>query len=357
MSRIRYSTIVVAAIAAAALGACTQPEAGTTPDPHSSAPPEAVASTELTVVTHDSFTLADELKAQFAQQSGLDVTYVAPGDAGALVNQLILTKDAPLGDVVFGVDNSFSSRAVGEGVIADYDSPALPPSASQFDTEALTPIDFGDVCINADVHWFEESQLPVPTTLEDLVKPEYEDLLVVSNPASSSPGLAFLLATISAKGEDGYLDYWGQLVDNGVAVVPGWSDAYYTEFSGAEGNGPRPLVVSYATSPAATISEDGTGSSTVALLDTCFRQVEYAGVIEGAQNPEGARQFIDFLLSDDVQSSIPGSMYMYPVTDVPLPKEWVDFAPLSEHTLTLEAADISANRDAWIKAWTARVIG
>lgn len=359
MSTSRFTTILTAVIATAALGACSQP-AESSPEssrPAASSGETSPGPTALTVVTHDSFALPDELKEKFADESGLDVTYVAPGDGGALVNQLILTRDAPLGDVVFGIDNSFASRAVQEGVIADYDSPELPPTSSQFDTDALTPIDFGDVCVNADVQWFEDNDIPVPTTLEDLVKPRYKDLFVVSNPASSSPGLAFLLATIASAGEDGYLDYWGQLADNGVTVVPGWSDAYYTEFSGADGNGPRPLVVSYATSPAYTVTEDGAESTTVALLGTCFRQIEYAGVIEGALNPTGAQQFIDFLLSAEVQASIPENMFMYPVTDAPLPEEWVDFAPLSEHALTLDPATISSNRTAWIQAWTERVIG
>ena len=353
----RVTAAITAAIAAAALGACSQPGTSSTPVPGAAESGSASTSTSLTVVTHDSFAIPEELKARFAEESGLDVTYVAPGDGGALVNQLILTKDAPLGDVVYGIDNSFSSRAVEEGIITDYDSPALPATASQFDAPGLTPIDFGDVCINADLQWFEKNSMTVPTTLEDLAKPEYKDLLVVTNPASSSPGLSFLLATIASEGEDGYLDYWSRLADNGVQVVQGWSDAYYTEFSGADGNGPRPLVVSYATSPAYTVPEDGTESTTVALLGTCYRQIEYAGVIQGARNELGAQQFIDFLLSDDVQSSIPENMFMYPVTDVDLPQEWVDFAPLSDHTLALDDAKTSAHRDEWIKAWTAKVIG
>lgn len=346
---------LVAMLASVSLAACSQPTGpGTTDEPSA---PSLTTSTSLTVVTHDSFAIPEELKTRFAEESGLDVTYVAPGDGGALVNQLILTRDAPLGDVVYGIDNTFSSRAVSEGVIEEYDSPALPPSASQFDTGAMVPIDFGDVCLNADTAWFKEREIPVPTTLEDLVKPEYKDLLVVSNPASSSPGLSFLLATIAGLGEDAYLDYWGELADNGVLVVQGWSDAYYTEFSGADGAGPRPLVVSYATSPAYTITDDGEASTTEAMLGTCFRQVEYAGVIDGAQNAEGAREFIDFMLSDAVQASIPENMFMYPVTDVDLPQEWVDFAPLSLNSLTLDPELTSEMRTTWIKDWTARVIG
>lgn len=342
-------------LASVSLAACSQPATPATTDESSA--PSLTSSTSLTVVTHDSFAIPEDLKTRFAAESGLDVTYVAPGDGGALVNQLILTRDAPLGDVVYGIDNTFSSRAVAEGVIAEYDSPALPPTASQFDTGAMVPIDFGDVCINADTAWFAERNIAVPTTLDDLVKPDYKDLLVVSNPASSSPGLSFLLATIAGLGEDAYLDYWGQLADNGALVVQGWSDAYYTEFSGADGAGPRPLVVSYATSPAYTVAEGSEESTTEALLGTCFRQVEYAGVIEGAQNVEGAQEFIDFLLSDDVQASIPENMFMYPVTDVDLPPDWVDFAPLSNNSLTVDPERISEMRSTWIKDWTARVIG
>ena len=335
----------LATVTLVALAACSAP----TPGPaEGSAPP--TESTELTVVTHDSFTLPDELKEQFAEETGYEVTYLAPGDAGALVNQLILTKDSPLGDVVYGIDNTFASRADDEGILTDYDSPALPQSSTQFDAAGLTPIDFGDVCINADTAWFEEKGLPLPTTFDDLAKPEYKDLLVVSDPASSSPGLSFLVATIGAKG-DGYLDYWRSLMDNGTLVTSGWSDAYYTEFSGADGEGPRPLVLSYATSPAFTV-EDGE-SSTVALLGTCFRQIEYAGVLAGAENEAGARAFIDFMLSPEVQQAIPTNLYMYPVVaDTPLPEEWVKFAPLPTQPIEVSADRISENRDQWIRDWT-----
>lgn len=352
MSFVRGSTAsVTALLAAAALAACSGTPTGGENGEDDAAP------TELTVVTHDSFALPDELKAEFEETSGYDVTYVAPGDGGALVNQLILTKDSPLGDVVFGVDNTFARRAVDEGVFAPYESGVLPASAEQYAIESLTPVDMGDVCVNADTVWFEEAGLEVPATLADLADPAYRDLLVVSHPASSSPGLAFLAATVGAEGED-WLEYWDALVANGVKVVPGWSDAYYTEFSGADGEGPRPLALSYATSPAFTLSEDGSSSTTEALLETCFRQVEYAGVIAGAANEQGAQEFIDFLLSEEVQSMIPENMFMYPVDeDVELPADWAAFAPLSPSPFDVPAEQVAAERDQWIKDWTARVIG
>ncbi|MBN0041783.1 thiamine ABC transporter substrate-binding protein [Cellulosimicrobium cellulans] len=314
----------------------------------------------VTLVTHDSFAVSDEVLAAFEKQSGLTVEQVAPGDGGALVNQLILTKDSPLGDVVFGIDNTFASRAIDEGVLAPYTPEDLSDSAASYavgDGDELTAVDLGDVCVNVDHAWFADAGIPEPVTLEDLAKPEYRDLLVVTNPATSSPGLAFLLATVGAFGEDGFEDYWADLRANGVKVVDGWSDAYYVDFSGSEGAGPRPLVLSYSTSPAFTLTEDGSASTTGALLDTCFRQVEYAGVLANAKNPEGAQQLLDFLVSEAFQADVPEQMYMYPADDsVALPDGWAEFAPLADEPFEVAPADIAAHRDEWIKAWTATVV-
>ena len=316
----------------------------------------------VTLVTHDSFHLSDGLIEQFEQDTGLTVTQVAPGDGGALVNQLILTKDAPLGDVVYGIDNTFASRAVDEGVLEPYTSQA--PAAADAaryapdGTDSLTAVDLGDVCLNVDRTWFAARGVPEPTTLEDLTQPAYRDLTVVTNAATSSPGLAFLLATVGAFGEDGWQQYWTDLRANGVQVAEGWSDAYYTDFSGGGAGGPRPIALSYASSPPETVPEGGTEPTTRAMLGTCFRQVEYAGVLAGAKNPEGARQLVDFLLSDAVQADIPGSMYMYPVSSaVDLPQEWQQWAPLADQPFEVPLDDIAANRDTWVREWTDLVTG
>lgn len=314
-------------------------------------PAPSASSGTVTLVTHDSFGLSDGLLESFEEESGLTVEVVQPGDGGALVNQLVLTKDAPLGDLVFGIDNSFASRAVDEGVVA----PTEAPDAFE---GALVPVDYGDVCINVDHAWFTAQGLTEPVTLDDLTKPEYKDLLVVPNAVTSSPGLSFLLATVGAFGEDGWVDYWTALKANGVKVADGWSDAYFTDFSGGGGGGPRPIVLSYASSPPSTVPEGGTEPTTGALLDTCFRQTEYAGVLEGAANPDGAQQLLDFLLSDEVQEDIPGSMYMYPVSDTAtLPEEWTAFAPLADEPFEVAPEDISANREAWLALWSETVIG
>lgn len=318
---------------------------------------DASASGTVTLVTHDSWALDEKLLDRFEEESGLTVEVSAAGDAGTLVNQLVLTKDAPLGDAVFGIDNTFASRALEAGVVEEYAPAELPDGAEQLGG-ALTPVDQGDVCVNADEAWFEESGLEVPKTLDDLADPQYKDLLVVTNPATSSPGLAFLLATVGAFGEDGFEDYWTSLVDNGVKVADSWEDAYYVDFSGAGEGGERPLALSYATSPAFTVTEDGSGSTTSALLETCFRQVEYAGVLAGADNPEGARALVDFLLTEDVQAALPESMYMYPADpSVGLPQDWQKFAPQADAPFEVPPAEVSEHRDEWIERWTETVVG
>lgn len=353
--------MLVAGAALAGLGLLAGCSGGAAATPSASSPAALTESKTLTVVTHDSFALSDALTKEFAASSGYTVKYVQPGDGGALVNQLILSKDSPLGDVVYGIDNTFAGRALAAGVVTPYTPASLPASAGTLeadDTGRLTPIDFGDVCVNADRKWFAAKQLAIPATLDDLARPEYAKLLVVENPASSSPGLAWLTATVGAKGDPGYLDYWAALQANGVKVVKGWTEAYSSEFSGSSGKGSRPLVVSYSTSPAFEVPKGAKESNTVALLQTCFRQVEYAGVIAGAQNEVGARKFIDFLLSKKVQADIPGQMYMYPAdTSVELPTEWQQHAPLAEQPFTVSAETISAKRDGWIRDWTAKVLG
>lgn len=348
MSRLMCSAFAVVAVAALAACSGPAPAPSASPSGENSTPP---ASGELTVVTHESFALPEELLARFAEESGLTVTYVTPGEGTSLVNQLILTKDSPLGDVVFGIDNGFATRAVEEGVVTDWVSPAS-TALSPFD--GLTPIDRGDVCVNADLAWFEEKGLALPASFDDLASEAYRDLLVVPNPATSSPGFAMLAATVGTYGEDGWLDYWQRLADNGMRVAPGWTEAYYTDFSGGESEGDRPLVLSYSTSPAFTV--EGAESTTTALLGTCFRQTEYAGVLAGAANPEGAQAFVDFLLSEEAQAAIPESMYMYPIDEsVGLPADWTAFAPLSEAPVEVDPALIAAQRDQWIRGFSEQI--
>ncbi len=321
------------------------------------------ASGEVVLITHDSFSLPDEVIAEFTAQTGYTLRQQPSGDAGSMTNQLALTKGSPLGDAVFGIDTTFASRAFDEGILAAY-TPADPPAGveeHELDGELaayLTPIDVGDVCVNIDTTWFADEGLAEPSTLEDLTKPEYSGLMVTPGASTSSPGLAFLMATIAEFGDGegaagkGWQGYWNRLVANDVLVTAGWEDAYLVDFTAGGGAGERPIVVSYASSPPFTIPEGGTEPTTRALMDTCFNQVEYAGVIEGAANPEGGQAVVDFLLSDTVQEALPESMYVFPVSEqVDLPPEWAKFAQVAEDPYDLPAQDIEANRLDWTTQW------
>ncbi|GAA3815971.1 thiamine ABC transporter substrate-binding protein [Nocardioides panacisoli] len=305
----------------------------------------------VVLVTHDSFNLPKDLIQQFEDESGYRLEHLPAGDGGELTNKLVLTKDDPLGDVAFGVDNTYGSRAVDAGVFAPY-SPELPEGASDYalpgdDQGELTPIDTGAVCVNVDDAWFAQHGLQPPASLDDLTDPAYKGLFVTEGASTSSPGLAFLLATIAQYG-DGWQDYWQRLLDNDVKIDKGWEDAFNVDYSYSGGD--RPIVVSYDSDPAYTV-EDGR-TSTSALLDTCFRQVEYAGVLEGAKNPEGAQALVDWLLTPEVQAALPKNMYVFPVdADVPLPESWARFAKQPQQTEQLDPAEIDANRQDWLEQW------
>lgn len=324
------------------------------------ATPAAEESKPLVLVTHDSFALSDGILDQFTDETGIEVQVQSAGDAGQLVNTLVLTKDSPLGDVVFGIDNTFASRAVEAGVLEDYTSKDLTDAEAGYllpagqGGEQLTPIDNGDVCVNVDHEWFAEAGIPEPTSLDDLIKPEYKDLFVAQAANSSSPGLAFLLATIAAYGEDGWEDYWTALMANGTKIAAGWTDAYYVDFSGPSSEGDRPIVVSYASSPPFEVQEGATEAPTGALLDTCFRQTEYAGVLAGTAQPDAAKKLVDFLFSTTVQNDIPESMYVYPVNaKATLPESFVKFAKIAQNPYVVEPAEIDANRETWLSQWAA----
>lgn len=357
--RAALTAVAVAAIAGMTLSACGASAAQT---PAASGTSSAAASggaaqrTTVTLITDDSFAVAPAVLSKFEKDSGITIKVLTEGDVGEMVSKLILTKANPLGDVVYGIDNTFAGKALGAGILAPYDSPLAKQGADKFPVDPehrLTAVDYGDVCVNVDHRYFTAHHLAEPTTFGDLTKPEYRNLLVVEDPATSSPGLAFLLGTVAHFGADGWQAYWKALKANGVKVDSGWTEAYTVDFSGSTGKGDRPLVVSYASSPPSEVTAGATTAPTGALLDTCFRQVEYAGVLAGAANPGAAGKVVDFLLSQGFQAQIPAEMYMYPVdSSVGLPADWTKFAPVAPHPETLGQSDIDANRANWISEWS-----
>ena len=351
--------ILFIALSAILLAACAPQAASPTATPTPAEP--AV----LRVMTHDSFLVSEALVAQFEQENNVKLSFLPSGDTGAALNKAILSKNAPLADVFYGVDNTFLSRALDEALFEPYVSPQLASIPAEFKLDAenqALPVDYGDVCINYDKTYFAEGNLALPQSFEDLAAPAYKGLLVVENPATSSPGLALLLATIAHFGEDGYLAYWQQLKDNGLVVVNDWGTAYYTNFSGSSGRGPQPMVVSYASSPPAEVifaetplTEAPTASITAP--GTCFRQIEFVGILSGTPQRALAEKFVDFMLSIPFQEDMPLQMFVYPVQpDAKLPEAFVKYAQVPQQPATLDPATISTNRNAWIEAWTETVL-
>lgn len=316
----------------------------------------------VTVVTYDSFDLPDELITAFKDDTGYTLEIARSGDGGEVANKLILTKDAPLGDAVFGINNTMASRILAEGVIDTTTALNLPDGAADYlapyivdDTPALVPIDFGEVCVNVDTFWLSDRGLEIPTVFEDLTDPVYKDMFVAINPTTSSTGMAFLLATIGHFGEDGFAQYWKDLVANGTKIDEGWSDAYYTDFTAGGGDGAYPIVVSYSSSPAATLNDDGI-PTTAAMSRTATRQVEYAGVLAGAANPDGAAAFVAWMLSRQVQEAIPDAMYMYPVDpDAALADDLADFGATAEDPIIVDPDDIADHQQEWLTTWAEAV--
>jgi thiamine transport system substrate-binding protein len=323
----------------------------------------------LTVIAHDSFNYTQSVMDAFTDETGIAVEVVRLGDTGLLVNQSILNRDNPLGDVMFGVDNTFLGRGLANDLFIPYESPALATVDEAFivdDEHRVTPIDYGDVCLNYTVSYFEDNNLAVPETLEQLTQPDYRGLLVVQNPATSSPGLAFLLTTIAVFGEEDdytWVDYWRALVANDVLISDDWTDAYYNQFSGSLGSiGTRPLVVSYASSPPAEVffadpPPETAPTAAITADDTCFRQIEFAGILHGTEMEAEAQQLIDFLLSRAFQEDMPLNMFVFPVnSEAELPEVFVEHVAIPENPIILAPDVIEAGREQWLRTWTETVL-
>ena len=317
----------------------------------------------LVVVTHDSFAVSETVLQAFEDRTGIKVEILQAGDAVETVNKAILTQDNPEGDVLFGIDNNTLTRAYDAELFEPYTSTGLDrvDAAYQLDDQhRVTPIDHADVCLNYDVAWFARHGLAAPTSLDDLTDPAYQGLVVVENPATSTPGLAFMLATVAHSGPDGWTDYWKQLRANDVQVVDGWEQAYNTAFSGSAGHGDRPIVVSYATSPAAeVINADPQPATppTAVVAGSCYRQIEFAGVLQGTKRAAAAGAFIDFMLSTPFQQDMPLNMYVEPVDNqAVVPPVFAQYAVKPDELLSLPADEVGANRDAWIDQWTTIVL-
>ena len=319
---------------------------------------------EIILMTHDSFSVSKTVVAEFENRHHVRLRFLKAGDTGAMLNQAILSRNNPMADVLFGVDNTFLSRALAADMFIPYRSPHLgdiPDELKLDPTFRLLPVDYGDVCLNYDRKWFAAKRLPPPARLEDLTAPAYNGLTVVENPATSSPGLAFLLTTIGHFGPDGYLNFWKKLRDANVQVTSGWEQAYWGAFSAAS-KGDRPIVVSYASSPAAEVhfaekSMEQSPTAAVVQKGTAFRQIEFVGILQGTKRADIARKLVDFMLGRTFQEDIPLQMFVFPANkNAVLPAVFIKHARIAEHPVFVSPQDIAAHREEWIEAWTETVL-
>lgn len=353
-----HKTFVAAAVG---LGLVTLSACGSSGD-------KAADTKTVTVVSHDSWAASRSVIADFEKRSGYKVRILKDGDAGQAVNKAILTKDNPQGDVFFGVDNTLLSRALDNGLFQSYEPKDSGTVVSRYRVDQarhrVTPVDTGDICVNYDKKYFADRKLAPPASFDDLLKPQYKNLLVTEDAATSSPGLGFLLGTAAKYGDAGWQAYWKKLKDNGVKVVDGWEQAYNQEFSGSAGGkkakGDRPLVVSYASSPPAEVvyADPKPKTAPTGVVDgTCFRQVEYAGLLSNARNTKGGKAFLDFLISEKFQEDMPLNMFVYPVRETAaVPAVFAQYGPQAKDPQTMAPGKIAANRDQWVKTWSSLVV-
>jgi thiamine transport system substrate-binding protein len=365
-ARIVCSTTLILLVLLAACGPTATPSQPTAESPLPT-PATTPAGLTLKVMTHDSFDVSEDVVAALQKQCNCQVQFLRAGDAGLMLNQALLSKDNPLADVIYGVDNTFLSRALQGDILEPYQSPELAniPDDLKLDPSfEMLPVDYGDVCLNYDIGWFHDHNLAPPADLPDLTQPEYQSLTVVENPATSSPGLAFLLTTIGRFGETGdytYQDYWADLRANDVLVADGWDDAYYGDFTYAS-DGDRPIVVSYASSPVAEVyfaepAVQKAPTGVVVADGSCFRQIEFVGILKGTQNRALAEQWIDFMLGTRFQEDIPLKMFVFPANaQATLPDVFVQYAIIPQQPVTLDPTAIEASRETWIEAWTKVVL-
>jgi thiamine transport system substrate-binding protein len=366
MTTLMRRASAILALSALSIAACST-------DSTDSSDSSDLAPTRITLVTYDSFpqsgTSLNDALAAFTAQTGITVDILSAGDTGTMVSKAVLTSGNPEGDVMWGVDQTFLTQALAGEVFAAITDLAgrenLDPNLTtvaaddQNLDEFVVPVNFGDVCINYDIGWYADRNLPAPTHLSDLTDPIYAGQLVVQNPATSSPGLAMMLATIATFGEAGWIDWWDAMRANGLEITNGWTEAYYERFTWA-GGGDQPMVVSYGSSPPAEVlfAEPPRDDAPTAVIESsCFRQVEFAGILRGTGQPVAAHKLLEFLISADFQSELALNLFVFPTNvEVTLPEVFTAHAVIPQNPLSLDAGLISDRRSDWVEEWTARVL-
>ena len=323
----------------------------------------AFAQDTLTILTYDSFAVSSDLVEAFENENNVKLQFIEAGAGGEVIARAVLTKDDPIADVIIGFDFSQFGKVFANDILEAYDSPELAniPEIYQLDAESRAlPFNFGEICINYDKKYFADHDLAVPASLDDLLKPEYKGLLVTQDPSASNTGIGFLIATIEQYGEDGFVDYWNELIRNGLVIGNSWSSTYYTNFSAASGSGEQPMVVSYTTSPAAEFIYSETGDAPTDSLTSdgmCYRSIEFCGILKNTKNPDLAKKFIDAFIGKEWQEDLPMQMFVYPVNEqAELPEEFELYGKPAVNPVMPDPERVAEKHDEWVRTWAEEVL-
>ncbi|EPZ9279199.1 TPA: thiamine ABC transporter substrate binding subunit [Vibrio parahaemolyticus] len=304
------------------------------------------AENTLTIYTYDSFAAdwgpSPKIEQAFEAKCGCDVNFVALDDGVSILNRLRLEGGNSKADIVLGLDNNLMAEAKKTGLLTEHNvdttNTVLPNGWS--DT-TFVPYDYGYFAF---VYNKEKLANP-PKSMKELVETRDDLKVIYQDPRTSTPGQGLMLWMKSIYGDD-VTQAWQKLASKTVTVTKGWSEAYSMFL-----NGESDLVLSYTTSPAYhLIAENDSKFATANFSEGHYMQVEVAAKVKGSKNSELADKFMDFILSDEFQSAMPTGNWMYPVTDVELPKGFETLSVPSK-SLSFSADEVAKMRKSWIREW------
>ena len=332
---------------------------------------------ELVIITYDVLALTDDMIQQFENESGLSVTLVKLDDAGSILDYLIQNEGTENIDLAIGLDNTYLQTAINRGVLTEHQANILSASSSQntpiseaallpYSGSLAVPFDMGYVCLNYDTSIVDGENMTVPTNLWNLTEEEWRGKVAIPSPISSSPGRAFMLATLdyfsySEDSSDSFKQWWSAMEENDVIVTSGWTEAYETHYTGGYGEwtegyiGDAHITVSYCHSPGVEswYNENWTKSASLDLPQSSFFQVEYATAVTGG-NVEAASEFIDYLLSEQVNSQMPEQNLMYSVLegeDLPTANGYRYHSTVPSEPAEISMQEIAENMESWLQQW------